>query len=134
MSHLEVAPVDPDGRLWDWMHAYKLEVKRPDAVMLGDGERSQRTVERLTTCADLTLVHQELTVVKPYAGHLIIIKILKIKSKIILLDLIICMCFCFNNYSLLLLSKFMYVHLFQQFFYATSVKILGAPEVYQKWL
>ena len=57
------------------MHAYKLEVERPDAVMLGDGERSQGAVKRLATRTDLTLVHQELTVVKPYAGHLIIIKI-----------------------------------------------------------
>ena len=69
-TYLEVPPVHPDGRLLERHGADKLEVERPDPVMLGDGHCPQGAVERPARPGDLALVHQELAVVQPDSRHL----------------------------------------------------------------
>lgn len=46
-AHLQVSPPHTHGRLRDVVDHDELEVERPDAVVLGDGEGTQGTVERL---------------------------------------------------------------------------------------
>ena len=69
-DYLEESAEDPNSCLWDVMLPDKLQIQGPDAVMLGDGQSPQRTVQGPTCPCQLGLVHQKLTVVQPDARHL----------------------------------------------------------------
>ena len=51
--------------------ADKLEVERPDAVVLGNGQGLQCAIKEVTDTTDLTLFHHELGVVQPDTRHLV---------------------------------------------------------------
>ena len=46
-THLEVPPPHTHGCFWDAVSHDKLKVEWPDAVVLGDGQRTQGTVKCL---------------------------------------------------------------------------------------
>ena len=52
------------------MRTHKLEIKRPKAMMLCDGESLEGAVEGVSGLRDFALVHQKLAVVQPNSRHL----------------------------------------------------------------
>ena len=48
----------------------ELEIERPDAIVLRDGQSPECAVEGSARARDEALVHEELAVVKPNARHL----------------------------------------------------------------
>ena len=65
-----MSPVDSDGSLRQVVGADKLDVERPDSAVLGEREGLQGSVEGTPCLRDLSLVHEELTVVQPDTRHL----------------------------------------------------------------
>lgn len=72
VPHLQVSAVDPDGRLRQRQVTDEAEIERPDARMLRDWESSKGTVKASPTACYLTLRHEELAVIQPNSGHLVL--------------------------------------------------------------
>lgn len=69
-GYLQVTAVDADGGLGQGVAPDELEIEGPDAVVLSDGQRPQGPVEGTARPRDPALIHQELAVIQPDAGHL----------------------------------------------------------------
>ncbi len=69
-SCLDISPEDPDGCLVDRVEFGKLDVQRPDAVVLGDRQSPQCSIQGPSCACDLTLIQKKLAVIQPYPRHL----------------------------------------------------------------
>ena len=70
ITHLEVPAIGPYSSLWDVMHADKLEVQRPYAMVLSDGKCSKGSIEGPSGAGYFGLVYEELAIVQPDPRHL----------------------------------------------------------------
>ena len=70
ITHLEVPAIGPYSSLWDVMHADKLEVQWPYAMVLCDGKCSKGTIEGPSGASYFGLVYEELAIVQPDPRHL----------------------------------------------------------------
>ena len=65
-----MSPIHSHRSLWETVHTNELEVERPDAIVLGEGESPEGAVKSATCAGDFALVHQKLAVVQPDTRHL----------------------------------------------------------------
>ena len=65
-----MSPIHSHRSLWEAVHTNELEVERPDAIVLGEGESPEGAVKSATCASNLALVHQKLAVVQPDTRHL----------------------------------------------------------------
>ena len=70
-KHLDVAAEHSDPSLRDRVLPHKLNVQRPDAVVLGRGQGAQGTVKHAAGARDALLFHEELAIVDPDARHFV---------------------------------------------------------------
>ena len=70
-AKLKISAEDPNGGLWNSVTFDELDVKRPNPVVLGDGQSPQGTVKDAPRPRDLFLVDQKLAVVHPNPRHLV---------------------------------------------------------------